>query len=147
MNPKAAALIAFLVAGLLIVFLLKPPTRTTPLEKEPPPAPWELPLARHLLEHDIRIGPTPEDDLQVTREGPKIRVEIRPHYLEKQPEDFLSKVGFAQAVEMLSEDGFHAFLETLHMTLPDHDDFEPEGHGHTHEHDPDNPEEEGHKTP
>ncbi|MCG3199517.1 MAG: hypothetical protein GHCLOJNM_04035 [bacterium] len=149
MNPKAVALIALVAAGLLVVFLVGPPKATEPTQEAPPANPWELPYARHMAEHDIHIGPSPEDDIQVSRDGSKIRIEIRTRFLERQPADFLSKVGFAQAVEFVSEDGFHAFLDALHMTLPDHEDFDSEGPGNAHEHDHehDHPEGEEHKNP
>jgi hypothetical protein len=106
---------AFLVCVVGLWLTSSPPEWTG----EPPPLdPAEFRDAIHLAEHGIHIGSATSDEILVRRENGRIRVEIRPHFLEELPEGFLSTLGWVDSINWVSDEGYQEFLDAL--DLPHH---------------------------
>jgi len=78
-----------------------------------PDDPTAYPEVDELRSHGVRIGSASGGDLRVARAGDKVRIEIAPSFLERLPKDFLSGLGWTRPVNLLSEEGYGEFLETL----------------------------------
>jgi len=107
------------VAGLW--FTSQPPEETG---DSAPRDPLSFPEVHHLAEHGIHIGSATSDDVLVRRESEKIRVEIRPHFLEELPETFLSTLGWVDSTNWVSDEGYQEFLDSLDGQHHDDDHHE-----------------------
>lgn len=126
---STAVLVGILVlAGGL--WLTRPPVeRVQPMGLSPEP--WRHPIADHVTDHGLRIGPDAGSDIMVTREGEKIRVELSAKYLSSGSETLLAKLGMASKVELMSWQRYTDLLDAVHLTLQDHDHSDTdEGGGH-----------------
>ena len=117
METKHVLLLIAALAVAAVFWATRPETTSETEAEETVVDPWLLPEVHHLAEHGIRIGPSPEDDIRVSREGDSIRVEISPQYIEKQEAGFLATVGMIKPAESMSPERYAEFLESLHMTV------------------------------
>jgi hypothetical protein len=119
MKPAYVIACAVLAACVVALWLTKSELDTGgPVPQ--PAEPWKNPEARHLAEDGIKIGPNAGDDIRVTREGEKIRVELSAEFLKAKGETFLSVVGMMRPSELMSEDRYAEFLDEVHATISEH---------------------------
>jgi hypothetical protein len=122
------------LVGILVlaggIWLTRPPVeRVRPAGLSPEP--WDHPIADHITDHGLRIGQDAGSDIMVSHEGDKVRVELSAKYLSSGTETLLAKLGMASKVEIMSWQRYTEFLDTVHLTLQDHDHTgTDEGGGH-----------------
>jgi len=110
--------------------------------------PWEHPDVIHMAEHGLRMGPSPDGDIQVKRVGEKIQVVVLPKFIERRGEDIIPTLGLIRPKALLSGEGYQEFLDALHMVIydeggvhdgeeehsdldhSDHDDHDHDSHDH-----------------
>lgn len=101
----------------------------------PTPAPPINPLALHSVEelveeHGLRIGPEPDSDIVVVREGERIRVRLSPAFVAKLPKDSLLQLGIVEPDVTFTDAGYRSFMGKLHDYAHDHLEDHSQGHSH-----------------
>jgi len=134
MNKKTIAMTLVIIAAAFGFWLTRPASvekgegSMAGHQRDPSSFPKAVHMAEH---HGITFGASESADVYVSREGEKIRIEIRPRLLKSLPDTFLSTLGWETPANRVSDEGYREFLDALDLVY--HQEEESHG-GEDHNH-------------